>query len=100
MKSSGCYDIPTTAIGNFTTGCLLDYPYSKEYFKLIATDIAKEQALDAGPKKIQQVNFTGNVWEEATVFFIIEKNKRNHFKFFTRNCENIVNLFYFNIISM
>ena len=80
MKSSGCYDIPTTAIGygdDFTTVCLLDYPYSKEYFKLIA----KEQALDAAPKIIQQVNFTGNVWEEAMVFFIIEKSKRTILNF-------------------
>ena len=30
-----------------TTGCLLDYPYFKENYKLIAIDITKEQALDA-----------------------------------------------------
>ena len=42
---------------------------------MIAIDLSKEQALDADPKAIQQINFTGNLdWEQsATTFFIIEK---------------------------
>ena len=28
---------------------------------MIATDLSKQQALDADPKAIQQINFTGNV---------------------------------------
>ena len=39
---------------NYTTGCLQDYPYFKNYYKLIATDL-KEQ--DADPRAIQQLNF-------------------------------------------
>ena len=39
----------------FTTSCLLDYNY------IIATDLSKQQALDADPKVIQQINFTGNL---------------------------------------
>ena len=27
---------------NYTTGCLLDYPFFKEYYKLIATDLYKQ----------------------------------------------------------
>ena len=42
-------------------GCLLDYPYFKEQFKLIATDLSKEQALYANRKTIQQINFI-EVW--------------------------------------
>ena len=28
---------------NCTTGCLLDYPYFKKYYKLIAIDLSKQQ---------------------------------------------------------
>ena len=33
-------------------GCLLDYPYFKKQFKLIAIDLSKEQALYANRKTI------------------------------------------------
>ena len=57
-----------------TTGCLLDYPYFKEYCKLIAADLSK-QKLDADPKAMQQIDFTGNLdrAEDSTMFFIIEE---------------------------
>ena len=45
----------------YTTGYLLDYPYLKEYQKLIPTDLNKKQKLDADPKAIQQINFTENL---------------------------------------
>ena len=49
-----------------TTGCLLDYPYFKIYYQLIATDLGKQQKLDANPKKVQQINFTWNLsWAEG-----------------------------------
>ena len=41
-----------------TTGSLLDNPYFKNYNTLIATDLSKQQKLDADPKAIQQINFT------------------------------------------
>ena len=37
----------------YTTGCLLDYPHCKKYYKLIALDLSKQQKLDADPKAIQ-----------------------------------------------
>ena len=46
---------------DYTTGCLLDYPYVKKYYKLIAIDLSKQQALDAESKAIQQINLTGNL---------------------------------------
>ena len=46
---------------DYTTGCLLDYPYFKENYKLILIDLSKQQILDAGPRAIQQINFTGTV---------------------------------------
>ena len=62
---------------DYTTGCLLDYPYLKKNYKLIAIDLSKQQKLDADPKVIQQINFTGNLdrAEGATMFFIIEEAK-------------------------
>ena len=57
------------------TGCLLDYTYFKENYKLIATDLNKQEALDAVPKVIQQISFTGNLdrAEDAWMVFIFEE---------------------------
>ena len=40
-------------IDDYTTGCLLDYIYLKNYYKMIAVDLIKQQALDPDPKEIQ-----------------------------------------------
>ena len=37
---------------NYTTGYLLDYPYLKECYKLMAIDLIKQLALDANLKAI------------------------------------------------
>ena len=66
----------TTVQGeDYATGCLLDYCYFKENYKLITIDLSKQQALDADPRAMQQINFTANLGrdESATMFFIIEK---------------------------
>ena len=73
-------NIRKTAIGqgdDYTTGCLLDYTYFKEN---------KEQALDAGPRAIQQINFMANLDENngATMFFIIKEAKETIFEFSQR----------------
>ena len=46
---------------DYTTGCLLDYPYFANTYKMIAVDLSKQQALDADPRAIQQINFTANL---------------------------------------
>ena len=40
-------------------------------------DLSKQQALDADPKAIQQINFTANLDLDGntTIFFIIEETK-------------------------
>ena len=52
-------------------------------YKLIAIDLSKQQALDADPRAIQQINFTANLEREGntTMFFIIEKAKETVFEF-------------------
>ena len=42
---------------------------------MIAIDLSKQQAVDADPKAMQQINFTGNLEQQATMFFIIEEAK-------------------------
>ena len=60
---------------DYIIGCLLDYPYFEKRYKLIAIDLSKQQKLDADPKVIQQINFTGNLEEDNSTFFIIEEAK-------------------------
>ena len=60
-----------------TTGCLLDYSYFKDHYKMIAIDLSKQQALDADPRAIQQINFTANIDRNGntTMSFIIDEAK-------------------------
>ena len=46
---------------DYITGCLLDYNYFKKYYKMIAINLSKQQALHADPKPIQQIKSTGNL---------------------------------------
>ena len=46
---------------DFPTGCLLDCPYFKNTYKIIAIDLRKQQALDADPRTNQQINFIANL---------------------------------------
>ena len=61
----------------YTTGCLLDYICFKNYYKMIAVDLSKQQALDADPKAIQQINFTANLDRAGNtrIYFILEEAK-------------------------
>ena len=59
----------------YTTGCLLDYNYFKEHYKMIAIYLSKEQELDCDPKAVQQVNFTGNLENQSKMFFFTEDAK-------------------------
>ena len=62
---------------DYTTDCLIEYPYSKIYYKLIAIDLSKQQKLDADPKAMVQINSTGNLDQAGStqMFFIIEEAK-------------------------
>ena len=62
---------------DYTAGFFLDYINFNKHHKIIAIDLSKQQALDADPKEIQQVNFTRNLDREegGIMFFIIEEAK-------------------------
>ena len=67
----------------YTTGCLLDYPYFKDVCKMIAVDLSKQQALDADPRAIQQINFTANLDrpDNTRIYFILEESKETILNF-------------------
>ena len=62
---------------DYTTGCLLNYQYIKDYYKLIAIDLSKQQAVDPDPRAIQQINFIANLDRagNARIYFILEEAK-------------------------
>ena len=62
---------------DYTTGCLLDYSYFVDTYKIIAIDLSKQQALDADPRTIQQINSTANLDRAGNtrVYFILEEAK-------------------------
>ena len=66
-----------TGYGDYYTPESLYYTYFKDYYKMIAIDLSKQQALDADPRAIQQINFTANLDRagNTTMFFIIEEAK-------------------------
>ena len=57
--------IETGQRDDYATGCLLDYDYFKDYYKMIAIDLRKQQALNADRQAIQQINFTGTLAQMA-----------------------------------
>ena len=75
--------IATGQGADYRTGCLLDYTYFKTYYKIIAIDLSKQQALDPDPKAIQQINFTANLHraENTRIYFILEEAKETIFEF-------------------
>ena len=62
---------------DYTTDCLSNYQYIKDYYKMIAVDLSKQQALDADPRAIQQINFTTNLDRAGNTrfYFILEEAK-------------------------
>ena len=62
---------------DYRTGCLLDYPYFKNCYKIITIDLSIQQAFDADSKAIQQINLTAKLDKDGnrTMFFIIEEAK-------------------------
>ena len=68
---------------DYTTGCLLDYPYFKDIYKMIAVDLSKQQASDADPRAIQQINFSANLDQagKTRIYFILAETKETILNF-------------------
>ena len=62
---------------DYTTGCLLDFAYFKNNYRLIAADLSKQKALDVDSRAIQQIIFTGKIKTEVAntrviIYYILE----------------------------
>ena len=68
---------------DYTTGCLLDYAYFKNCYDMIAIDLSKQQALDADPRAIQQINFTVNLDRAGNIriYSFLKKQKKLRWTF-------------------
>ena len=66
---------------DYTTGCLLDFAYFEKNYRLIAADLSKQKALDADPKAIQQIIFTGKTDNQIRVYYILEQSKETILEF-------------------
>ena len=77
VTSENIRNIATGQGDDYSTGCLLDYIYFKSYYTMIIVDLSKQQALDADPKAIQEINFTANLDRagNARIYFILEEVK-------------------------
>ena len=62
---------------DYTKGSFLDYTYFQNYYKMVAIDLSKHQALDT------QINFTANLDRENNTrfYFILEEAKETVFEF-------------------
>ena len=61
---------------DYTTGNVLDYEYFSKHYKLIVIDLSKQNELE-NPDLKQQIDFIGRLDEDnATILFIIEKQKK------------------------
>ena len=69
--------IATGQVDDYTTGCLLDYPYLKDSYKMIVVDLSKQQALEVDPKANQQINFTANLdrADNTRIYVILKEGK-------------------------
>ena len=76
-------NIATGQGDDYTTGCLLDYSYFKDHYKMVSIDLSKQKALDADPRAIKQINFTANLERAGNtmMFFIIEETKETVLNF-------------------
>ena len=77
-----------------TTGCLLDHSNFMDTYKMIAVDLSKQQALDADPRAIQQINFTANLDRAGNtrVYFILEEAKETALDFSQGRKKSIVKI--------
>ena len=75
--------IATGQWDDYATVFLLGYIYFKKYYKMIDIDLRKQEALDADPKAIEQINFTANLDRAGNTrfYFILEEAKEIAFKF-------------------
>ena len=71
---------------DYMAGCLLDFAYFEENYRLIAADLSKQKALDADSRAIQQTIFTDKKRSAAAntsviINYILEQSKETVLRF-------------------
>ena len=59
----------------------MDFVYFEKNYKLITADLSKQKALDADPRAIQQIIFTGKASANVDVYYILEQSKETILQF-------------------
>ena len=72
---------------DYTTGCLLDYQYFKNHYKLTSVNLSKQKELDPDPTAIQQIEFYGILKTNSPVGTALEKSKETILKFNKRTAK-------------
>ena len=74
--------ISTGQRDDYTIGCLLDYQYFKDHYRLIVADLSKQKQLDVDPRAIQQIEFNGMLKTNSQVCTVSEKSKETVLEFY------------------
>ena len=76
---------------DYTRGCLLDYAYFKDNYRLIAVDLSKQNTLDADTRAIQHIVFQGIARgadnTKIRLYTILEKSKETVLEFYKRTAK-------------
>ena len=71
---------------DYTTGCLLDFAYFGNNYRLIAAELSKQKALNVDSRTIQQIIFTGQIKAAVAntrviIYYILEQSKETTLQF-------------------
>ena len=66
---------------DYTTGCLLDFAYFKNNYRLVVADLSKQKALGADSRAIQQIIFTGRANAGAMIYYLLQQSKETTLQF-------------------
>ena len=78
-------EIGTGQGDDYATGYLLNYLYFTEHYKLTTMDLNKQQALDADPKAMKQIDSAGNLQPDGDInFFSLFKKQNKPFYIFQK----------------
>ena len=83
------YEVTKISTGqgdDYTTGCLLDFAYFGNNYRLIAADLSKQKVLNADSRAIQQIIFTGTIKAAVAntrviIFYVLEMSKETILEF-------------------
>ena len=78
------YQIAIDQKDDYTTGCLLDYNYFKDYYNMIVIDLGNQQALDPDAKAIRQIAVNPDRAGQTSMCFVIQESIKTILSFSQR----------------